>query len=1034
MAHPSRPASLGSASLGELFAGKISGEVRFDAVTRAIYSTDASHYRIEPLGVVFPCNAADVEAIVEVARAEGAPLIPRGGGTSQCGQAIGRAVVVDTSRWLTGIGPLLPDRGAAACATVDVEPGVVLDELNAHLKPEGLWFPVDPSTGSRATIGGMAGNNSAGSRSLRYGPMVRNVEAVEAVLAGGERLSFEEGRIGRGDFAGLGASRPEPGRRGARLRRRLLELYGANEVEIGDRIPPTLRNVAGYRVEELAPGREHFGKLLVGSEGTLAFFTRLRLRLATVPARRTLGVCHFSTLYAALGSVEAIVALGPSAVELVDHRVLELAGRIPDMKDAITRSYGCRAEGLPGAVLLVEFSGAPTDRLGRSLDGLEEVLAGRGSVSAVHRVESPAAQADVWRVRKAGMSVVMSMSGPRKPISFIEDCAVPLARLEEYARRVNAIFERHGLSGTWYAHASVGCLHVRPALDLADPDDVRRLRAVAEETHEVVRDCEGTHSGEHGDGITRSEFLEPMLGSRMVRLFAEIKRTLDPEGRMNPGKIVDPHRMDDASLFRLPPAAESGAAAGSRGSGSRDSARWRGSAGEKPLPTVLAWEGGLARAASRCDGNAACRRLEGGVMCPSYRVTRDEQHSTRGRAGALRAALSLDAAEAAAALDSSEMDRALSLCISCKACARECPAGIDMAAMKLEWMHRRNRRYGVPRRERTLAELPRWAPLLGRGAGVLNALGRSAALRKAADRWLGISARRPLPEWSRAPWSEQELLADPNDRKAPVAKSEETFRVALFVDTHTRWFEPEIARSAASVLRFLGLEPVPLGPTGYGGAGRTSTPLCCGRTYLSAGMVDEARTEARRLVDAALPPARKGVPVVGLEPSCVSALTDEIPKLLGTPEARELASNVSLFEEAVVDLPQARRKADSGSRPDAGSGREILVHAHCHQKAAGLELVTQRALRLHLPGAKVSTVAAGCCGMAGSFGYRSEYHDTSLAMAELELLPALRESPEAVVVAPGTSCRAQIRDGLEREAMHAAVLLARRLDVRGRRR
>jgi FAD/FMN-containing dehydrogenase/Fe-S oxidoreductase len=934
------------------------GEVRFDALTRGLYATDASHYQIEPLGVVFPESAEDVESVLRVARDEGVPVLPRGGGTSQCGQTVGRAIVVDVSRHLTGVGSIVDGE-------IEVEPGVVLDQLNSGLAATHVWFPVDPSTGSRATLGGMAGNNSAGARSLRYGMMVDNVAAVEAVLSDGRRLWLGEG----GNEAEV-----IPNELAA-----LRGLYARDAEEIARRAPRTLRNVAGYNVARLEPSRENLAHLLVGSEGTLAFFTRLRLRLAPLPRTRVLGVCHFGGLLEALDTVQHIVSLGPSAVELVDENVLELAAAHPDYRTAM-RSF---LRGAPKALLLVEFCDeAPGADLRGKLLELEQLLGSLGFPESVVRADTPAEQAAVWSVRKAGLNIVMSMAGPRKPISFIEDCAVPLENLSEYARRIEDIFGRHDAAGTWYAHASVGCLHVRPALNLRDPDDVRRMRAIAEETHEVVREYGGTHSGEHGDGRLRSEFLESMLGERMAKLFSDVKKTLDPNGLMNPGNIVDPPRMDDRSMFRYSP--EYGPA--------------------HELPVVLDWsvEGGLLAAVERCNNNGACRKSDPGVMCPSFRATGDERHSTRGRANALRLAMTGQLGHNG--LDSPEMAEAMSLCISCKACKRECPAGVDMAALKLEWQHRQNQRHGVSRRERLLADLPRQAPRLRHVASVINAAGSSVVLRGLAERRFGIAKQRSLPRWSKRPWQDREIGTwEPT--KGPFVDT------LLFVDTFTRWFEPHVARAAYDVLART--------RDSIGGCfPADGRPLCCGRTYLSAGMLDEARREAERLVAYLAPFASLGVRIVGLEPSCVFTVKDEVPRLVPSDEARLVADSLSLFEEAMdTDL------AGGATLPFVNEPGRAAVHCHCHQKAAGAAEATVRLLA-RVPGLDVAAIESGCCGMAGAFGYHAEHLDISMRMGELDLLPAVRDQDDdTLIVAPGTSCRAQILDGTGRVALHPAEVL-----------
>jgi FAD/FMN-containing dehydrogenase/Fe-S oxidoreductase len=1012
----------GDPALERALRRSLRGEVRFDAFTRGLYSTDASHYQIEPLGVVFPRSVEDVEATLALARERGVPVLPRGGGTSQCGQTIGRAIVMDTSRHLTRIGaveggaphdgrrgtqrpPPQETRSGADPSSlggavsragdlpthVEVEPGVVLDRLNAYLRPYGVWFPVDPSTGSRATLGGMAGNNSAGARSIRYGMMADNVSALDIVLPDGRTLRVGEG--GR-------ESEAMPDELAA-----LRALFARERDEIERRAPKTMRDVAGYGLARLHPDRESVARLLVGSEGTLAFFSRIRLQLSPLPRHRVLGVAHFDGLVDALDAVQHIVRLEPSAVELVDDTVLRLAAENPDFRSAMATFV----RGEPGALLLVEFAADDQGAdLRPRLAALEEVLAELGHTSSVVRAVSPGEQANVWSVRKAGLNIVMSMAGPRKPISFIEDCAVPLEHLAEYARRVDEIFRRHGTDGTWYAHASVGCLHVRPAIDLKDPDDVGLVRRIAEETHAVVRELGGTHSGEHGDGILRSEFLRTMLGDRLTDAFEEVKRTFDPAGIMNPGKIVDPPRMDDRSLLRYKP----GYAA-------------------RPLPVVLDWSAtdGPLGAVERCNNNGACRKIEPGVMCPSFRVTRDERHSTRGRANALRLALTGQLGDDG--LDSPEMAEALSLCISCKACRRECPAGVDMAKLKLEWQHRRNGANGVRLRERVLAALPRIAPRASRAGPLLNLASRSGA-----QRLLGIAGGRALPRWHARPWRDDEVearadVAHPATRGDRTTREDGTTRgngarrrdgappVALFVDTFTRWFEPEAARAAVRLFRAGGASVLPVADA-LGGR-----PLCCGRTWLSAGMLDEAREEAKRLLDVVVPLARAGMPIVGLEPSCLYTLRDEIPALLPGEDSEAVAAAARMLEEHLVEAwdggrPLPLRSAEPGEV-------RVLVHGHCHQKAFGGHDATLALLR-RIPGLEVEAIESGCCGMAGAFGYHAEHHETSLAMGELGLLPAVRAAEDSTrIVAGGTSCRAQIADGTGRRAEHPAVVLAEAL-------
>ncbi len=708
---------------------EIEGEVLFDAFSRGRYSTDASIYQIEPLGVVIPATSQGIAAAIAIAREEGVPVLPRGGGTSQCGQTVNRAVVVDTSRHLNRVLEIDP-----AARKVRVEPGIVLNDLNKALKPHGLFFPVDPSTASRATLGGMAANNSCGSRSLRYGQMVDHVTGIDAILADGTSQRF--GWVpGNPDGETL-----DP--RYLDLVQRMRALATREADEIGLRFPHVLRQVAGYNITTIDPAGHNMAKLLVGSEGTLAFFTALELNLEPLPAHKVVGVCHFPTFYAAMDATRHIVALGPSAVEVVDSTLLALARDIPIFRPALETFV----RGTPDALLLVEFAGDELDDQLQGLRRLGELMADLGYPDAVVEAVDPAMQRRIWELREAGLNIMMSMKGDGKPVSFIEDCAVRLEDLAEFTDRLTRLFARHGTRGTWYAHASVGCLHVRPILNLKDEGDVRKMRSIAEEAFAIVREYKGTHSGEHGDGIVRSEFHEAMLGPRIVRAFEEVKDSFDPAGLFNPGRIVRPPRMDDRSLFRYRP-------------------------GYQPLPlaTALDWSawGGLTGAVEMCNNNGACRKADPGVMCPSYRVTADEQHVTRGRANTLR--LALTGQLGPDAFTSDAMMETLELCVSCKACRRECPTGVDMARMKIEFLHHYRQRHGLRPKDRLVAYLPRLAPQAARMAGLANLRETVPGMRRAGERLFGLSARRSLPRWRRDVFRPVRSCSDGPARPRPPA-------------------------------------------------------------------------------------------------------------------------------------------------------------------------------------------------------------------------------------------------------------------------
>ncbi len=977
-----RSASYPTDALAASLRAAVRGEVRFDHFSRILYSTDASIYQILPLGVVLPRDADDVAATLRLCADAGVPVLPRGSGTSLAGQAIGRAVILDCSRHLRAILEVDPDRRLAR-----VEPGVVQDDLNAAAARFGLRLGPDTATSNRATLGGMIGNNSCGARSIVYGKMVDHVERLRVLLADGQELV-----LGPLDDAELAAKVQEPSREG-QLYRTVLRTVQEHREEIERRYPRLLRRVAGYNLPEMLLAPFNLCRLIVGSEGTLATVTEATVRLVPRPAHTVVAVLHFADLLQALEAVPLILSHRPSAVELIDRFVLEMTRTQLEYARRMTF-----VQGDPDALLLVELAGDHRDDVLDRLAELERSLAAGSRAYAVGRAVEAAEQDNIWRVRKAGQGLLQGLKGDAKPITFVEDTAVPPERLAQYIARFRGILEAHGVRAAFYAHASAGCLHVRPLINLKDAQQVQTMRAIAEAVGELVIEFGGAMSGEHGDGLVRGWFLERYFGPEIIRAFRAIKQAFDPQGLMNPGKIVDPPPMTEDLRY---------------GPGYRTLS----------VPTHFDWsrDGGFAAAVELCSGVGACRKTGEGTMCPSYMVTREEEHSTRGRANLLRAVLSgvLPPAE----LTGVRLHAALDLCVECKGCKAECPANVDMARLKAEFLAGYYRAHGVPWRARLFAHVHRLnrlgaalAPLSGRLVG-------SPVARWALERFLGIDRRRPLPPFARptfdAWWRRRSRGGPAASGTAPLAQvpasgtvprtAAPAGRVALFADTFLRYNDPEVGRAAVALLEHLGYEVI------------VPDVVCCGRPMISKGLLPAAQRHAAENVRRLLPLALAGVPVVGCEPSCILTFRDEVPDLLPGEDTRRLAAQTFLIDEFL------QRHIRERGWPASGHGGRVLFHGHCHQKAL---VGTGPAVRvLEAAGYQVEVVDSGCCGMAGSFGFEREHYQISMAMGERRLLPAVRAAaPGVQIVAMGVSCRQQIAHGTGRSAQHLVEALAEALD------
>ena len=933
------------------------GEVYFDRTRRGIYATDASIYQIEPVAVCVPLDDADVRAAVAVAAEHGVSILPRGAGTSLAGQCVGQSLVVDVSKHMNRVLEVNAEQ-----RWVRVQPGVVRDNLNAHLAPLGLHFAPDPATSSRANIGGILGNNSAGTRSIVYGMASDHVHALRCLLADGSELELRE--LSQADYDAV-ARRDD---RVGEIHRRMRELIDANGDEIERRFPKIMRRCTGYALDEFHRAeRWNLAKLLVGSEGTLGLTLEAKLKLEPLPKAACVCVVHFDDLFESIRSVPRIVAHEPSAVELLDERVITMARRnlgIAPLCDFI--------EGDPASVLIVEFFGdTPAEARERTEKLITELRDDKLGVAYPIRDDS-AGMNRVWSVRKAGLGLLLGMKGDRKPLPFIEDVAVPVDNLAEYIERVFAFCKSLDTQVVLYAHASVGLLHVRPVLDLRDPEDVGRMLKISAHAFELVQHYGGSWSGEHGNGLARSAYNERFFGPQIYQALREVKRLFDPRGLMNPGKIVDAPPMDRD--LRVATGYES--------------------------PEIHSFyhfreDRGCLPAAEMCSGIGACRQTLAGTTCPSYRATRDEHAGVRGRANALR--LAMTGRFGPQEFGDRGVYETLDLCLSCKACKNECPSGVDVARLKSEFLQHFHDQHGAGRRERWIATSRLAAErIAGWKAPLVNWVQSTAPARWMLEKFLNIDRRRVLPHFARR------KLTSWFDARAgrPNAGRQ---RVALFVDTYINYYEPHVGRNAVELLESCGYE-VLLADVG-----------CCQRPRISHGFLRDARRDGLETMRDLDRLARDGVPIVVCEPSCASALVDDLPDLIDDAALGERIKK----HVRMIDVFLHEQVEQGGLSPEFTSPfKSVLIHGHCHQKALfGAQAMTT--LLGKVADLDVKLIEAGCCGMAGSFGYEKEHYDLSLQIGEDRLLPAIRNRPPgAAIVACGFSCRHQIADALGVQAMH----------------
>lgn len=961
---------------------QIRGDCHADQVRLGLHATDASHYQQWPRYVVIPRDEADCLAALRLAHEAHIPLTPRGAATSLSGQTFGPGMVLDLSEHMDQVLEVNPGE-----RWVRVQPGVVRDRLNHQIHATGLHFAPDPATSNRATIGGMIGNNSSGTRSIVYGKTLDHVLELKLALPDGSVMTVGPEDAATWHRNSLG---DEPA---AQIHRGVQQIIEQNQNEILARYPDIPRRVSGYNLDEFVDGAGFTGKasvrpgddpkawnlahLVVGSEGTLALVLEAKLRLTLLPKATAIAVLHFFDVLEALRTVPRINAHNPSAVELLDRVVLREARVNP-----ATRELATFIEGDPAGMLVVEMFGQTLDEARQRVERLVDELK-QHDIGYAHPIHTePAEQQQVWDTRKLGLGLISNTFGSVKGQAFVEDACVPLEHLPEYIGKLMNLCEKLEVNYSLYAHASVGVIHFRPMLDLHRSEHRQIMQTIAEQAFDWSVEFGGVFAGEHGDGILRGQFVPRFFGPKLYEAFRQVKQLFDPHNLMNPGKIVDAPSMVDPSLLRY-------------GNQYRIA----------EIPSAFAHrdQGGFRLAVEQCNGVGACRKVGSGVMCPSYMATRDEKDTTRGRANALRLAMSGQLGDdPVAALGSDGVYEVLELCLSCKACKQECPNAVDMSRLKSDALHFRHQTQGAPLVSWVIAQTPRLAKLAsGPWAGLINAVQASGIARRMNAWVLGMDARRVLPGFASQTLSRQlkKRRKTSGDTPQPAHPGRQ---VVLFDDTYSNYFEPSPGVAAVRLLEGLGYD-VQLAKAG-----------CCQRPAISKGMLDIARERGAATMEALDVYARQGLPIVVLEPSCASALREDLPDLIDDQALGErVASQVQLLEVFLSNQLETGVIQPEQLHCDA---ERLLVHGHCHEKASvGMQPLMR--LLQSLPGVEAKLIDAGCCGMAGSFGY--EHFDVSKKVAEERLLPALREHDESwQVVAPGFSCRHQIADFADRKACH----------------
>ncbi len=939
---------------------RIEGDLRFDKYSRLLYSTDASIYQIEPIGVVVPRHKADVQAAIEVANRLGVSILSRGGGTSLAGQAVGHSIVLDFSKYMQNV--LEVNQEELWCR---VQPGLVQDELNAYVRGVGLQFGPDTSTSNRATIGGMIGNNSSGAHSLTYGKTLDHVIELTVLMADGSEVVLKDlapDQVERKSKADTVEGRAY---------REVSRLAQQHRSEILARYPKIMRRVSGYNLDEFVKAQPfNLSRMIVGSEGTLAAIVEAKMRLVPKPKFTAMDVIHFHDDIDALQCAQTILQTKPYAMESTDKMILNLArGNIEQ-----SRKLGF-VQGAPDSLLMVEYAGETEAEVKDQVEKLE-ALRQREKIGYASTLAFKAEEVkSIWGVRKAGLGLLLGMKGDKKPIAFVEDTAVSPEQLPEFIKRFREIVTRHDTVAGYYGHCSVGCMHIRPLINLKEGSEKAKMVSIANAISDLVLEFNGAMSGEHGDGLARSHFNQKLFGTAIYEGFRQIKRAFDANNLFNPGKIVDAPAMTES--LKISPQYKT----------------W------EPQTTLdFSEQGGFARAVEMCSGMGECRKKLDGTMCPSYMGTLDEEHSTRGRANALRNVLS--GLVPKSEFTGKRLHDVMDLCLECKACKAECPSNVDMAKLKYEFLDHYHRANGLPLRNRIFGAIANLSRLGSALAPVSNWLAGSSLNRWMMDLLTGIDRRRPLPVFASESFDDWFRAHKP---EGDGARGD----VVLFNDTFNNYNTPKVASAATRFLERAGYRVLLV------------DKKCCGRPMISKGMLSQAKENAAWNIAQLAPYAEKGVAIVGLEPSCLLTLRDEYPEFVRTEVAKSVAKNSFLFEEFVM------REVDAGRLTLAanGKGKKVLLHGHCHQKA--LVGTAPTVAMLKAAGYEVSEVDSGCCGMAGSFGFEKEHYDLSVKIGNRRLAPAVKAlGTEVEVAAPGISCRQQIEHLAARQAKHPVELLA----------